>query len=215
MVAYLDDWLILAPVIPVRDIVKTLQDIGLTLNREKSHLQPSGKLVYLGLGTDLPRQQIQPIPQCIHHLLELLAILPGASSQDARRITGYVTWLAWAMNWPMFAASHLLQKDSCWIRWLHRNGLLQYPRKLAPPLASVMVYADATPTTIGVYWPGPPARYLYKSYEDTKPIAYAEMAAALVALIHTADRCTSATTITLATDSSWTCHRGNHTTAHH
>jgi hypothetical protein len=38
MVAYLDDWLIFAPQLPAQGIVQTLQDIGLTINRENSHL---------------------------------------------------------------------------------------------------------------------------------------------------------------------------------
>jgi hypothetical protein len=42
---------------------------------------------------------------------------------------------------------------------------------------------------------------MYRSYEDERPIAFAETAAALVGLIHTADRNHQATTITLATDS--------------
>jgi hypothetical protein len=51
--------------------VYTLQDVGLTINYDKSHLQPTGKLTYLGLDIDLPKQQIQPTQQCIQHLIEL------------------------------------------------------------------------------------------------------------------------------------------------
>jgi hypothetical protein len=65
-----------------------------------------------------------------------------------------------------------------------------------------MVYADATPTSIGVYWPGPPPRFLYREYEDSRTIAFAELAAALVALIHTAKSQHLPAAITLATDSS-------------
>jgi ribonuclease HI len=42
---------------------------------------------------------------------------------------------------------------------------------------------------------------MYRAYEDEKPIAFAELAAALVGLIHTANNQQEPTTITLATDS--------------
>jgi hypothetical protein len=130
--------------------VSTLRDIGLTLNYEKSHLQPTGNLEIFGLDIDLPRPQIS-LPRSVYSICwdfwRFYRRLPPRAYGESPD----VTWIVWAMNWPIFAASHLLQRDSYWIRWLHRNGLLQYPRRLAPPLASVMVCADATPTIIGVY----------------------------------------------------------------
>jgi hypothetical protein len=48
--------------------------------------------------------------------------------------------------------------------------------------------------------PGPPPTYLYRQYEDVKPIALAEVAAAIVGLTHTARNHQEATTITLCTD---------------
>jgi hypothetical protein len=72
----------------------------------------------------------------------------------------------------------------------------------ASPTRSTLVYSDATSFTIGVFWPGPPPRYLYRQYLDHRPIAFAELAAALVVLIHTAKQNHLPTTITIATDSS-------------
>jgi hypothetical protein len=101
----------------------------------------------------------------------------------------------------MYMATLIMQRDTYWTKWMLRYQLLHQPRKLAAPIYSTLIYADATPTTIGVYWPGPPPRYLYRQYSDVRPIAFAEIAAALVALIHTAKNNHRATTITIATDS--------------
>jgi hypothetical protein len=119
MVSYLDDWLIYGENLPVVQIVAAITRFGLTINTQKSVLQPSKALIYLGLHIDVPNHIIQATPQCIQHLLELLAIVPRASRQDLARITGYATWLAWALNWPTFAATHLLQRETYWMRWLH------------------------------------------------------------------------------------------------
>jgi hypothetical protein len=178
MVAYLDDWLIFGQSLPSRAIITALQHLGLTINFEKSVVRPASsliylglhidlpKLIYLGLHIDLPKQLFQPTVDCITHLLQLLSIVPKASSQDLRRITGYATWLAWALNWPMFAATHILQCNTYWLRRMHTNRLLQQPRKLVPARNSIMVYTDATPNTTGILWPGPPPTYLNRQYED-------------------------------------------------
>jgi hypothetical protein len=65
-----------------------------------------------------------------------------------------------------------------------------------------MVYSKETPGTIGIDWSGPAAEHQYRQYEGYKPIAFAETAVALVAVIHTANKQTRPTTITLCTDSS-------------
>jgi hypothetical protein len=109
MVSYIDDRLIYSTDLPANDIVTTITNLGLTINKEKSILQPTKSLIYLGLHIDLLRRILQATPQCIQHLLQLLTIVPGASRQDLARIAGYATWLAWALNWSTFAATHLLQ----------------------------------------------------------------------------------------------------------
>jgi hypothetical protein len=158
-------------------------------------------LIYLGLHIDLPRRIIQATPQCIQHLLQLLSIVPKASHQDLARITGYATWLAWALNWPTFVATLLRQTETYWMRWLHHYELLEHPRRLQSPLRSVHLYTDTTPTSIGILWPGPPQRQLHRAYQDYKPIAFAEMAAALLGLLYTAQDCAQPTTIALLTNS--------------
>jgi hypothetical protein len=58
MVAYLDDWLFFQPDIPAQDIVREIEHLGFTINRHKSVLQPTSKLIYLGLQIDAVQQQL-------------------------------------------------------------------------------------------------------------------------------------------------------------
>jgi hypothetical protein len=101
-----------------------------------------------------------------------------------------------------FRWKHLLQWDSYWLRWMHLRHLFQQPRHLQTPAASRLLYTDTTPTSIGILDKGPPRQTLTRFYEDAKPIAFAELAAAPVALVQAARRYTAPTTLTIATNSS-------------
>jgi hypothetical protein len=127
MISYLDDWLIFGTQPPAHRIQATIEQLGFTINYRKSTLVPTNKLVYLGLQIDARIQQMQPTPQCLLHMRHLLSMVRQASPLDLRRIAGYVSWLAWAMNWPTFIATHLLQREPFWIRWALRHDLLHRP----------------------------------------------------------------------------------------
>jgi hypothetical protein len=203
MVAYLDDWLFFSQhPIPVQQLLQHLQQMGFTNNQEKSILQPTTALVYLGLNIDTHAGLITPTRSCIQHLLDLVSIVPRATTQDLQRITGYVAWLASAMSWPAFLATLIAHRVVYWITRLHRLNLLQYPRTMRPPLRSIALYKDATPTSVAAVIPGPP-RAIVQHYTDTRTIAFTEMAAALRGLLwYIRDVLTEPTTITLYTDSS-------------
>jgi hypothetical protein len=81
--AYLDDWL-LWNVRPhqVQPILAELQHLGLTINLEKSIIQPSTALTYLGLRIDTMARTLTPTSACVRHLRDLLSIVPEASPQD-------------------------------------------------------------------------------------------------------------------------------------
>jgi hypothetical protein len=200
MIAYLDDWLIFGPHLPAPRILATLQQMGFTINFRKSIVQPTSRLVYLGLQIDARNSLLQPTPHCLQHMRDLLSLVPQASPQDLRRITGYITCLAWAMNWPTFIATHL-QRETYWIRWCLSRELLDRPRPIAPQLRSLLVYTDATPTSIGVHLDTRPPQQVFQQFRDAQPIAVAEILSALFALICIGQRCYRATPITLATDS--------------
>jgi hypothetical protein len=144
---------------------------------------------------------MRPTTACLQHLQDLLALVPQASPQDLRRIAGYATWLAWAMNWPTFIATHLLQRETYWLRWCLDRRLLHRPRPLAPQHRSLLVYTDATPTSLGVYINTQPPQTIYQPFTNEQSIAVAEIAAALFALIWIGRRCYQPTATTLATDS--------------
>jgi hypothetical protein len=130
MISYLDDWLLLSPQPPAARICQAIQRLGFTINAEKSILLPTHQLIYLGLHINTITQQMQPTEACLQHMQQLLQLIPQAFQLDLRRIAGYVSWLAWDMNWPTFMATNLLHRETFWLRWADRHHLLRIPRTL-------------------------------------------------------------------------------------
>lgn len=112
MVAYLDDWLLFQPHLPPRAIVQEIRHLGFTINMAKSILDPTSSLIYLGLRINATTQQLQPTPECLQHIMQLASLVPDASPLDLRRITGYISWLAWAMNWPFWPLTYCSEKHT-------------------------------------------------------------------------------------------------------
>jgi hypothetical protein len=150
MISYLDDWLFFAPQPPAHQICRTIERLGFTINYTKSVVVPTHQLVYLGLHINTITQQMRPTPQCLCHMHHLLSLVPEASSLDLRRIAGYLSWLAWAMNWPTFMATHILSRETFWLRWADRHGHLNRPRTLGTQRRSILVYVDATPSSMSI-----------------------------------------------------------------
>jgi hypothetical protein len=201
MISYLDDWLFFAPQPPAYRICQFIQQLGFTINYQISVLVPTARLVYLGLQIDTVTQQMQPIEACLQHIQQLLSLVPEASQLDIRRIAGYVSWLARAMNWPTFMATHLLLRETFWLRWAERHHLLRIPWTLGTQRRSLLLYVDATPTSIGVYVDSRPPQIIHQEFTDSIPIAAAEIATALFALIWCGSRLRQSTAITIATNS--------------
>jgi hypothetical protein len=105
MVAYLDDWLTfsLEP-IPVARILATLQQAGITINKEKSILNPTTAITFLGLKIDSRRMKLRPTRACTAHMIQLASVVPSATRMDLQRIGGYIACLAYAMRWPLLMA---------------------------------------------------------------------------------------------------------------
>jgi hypothetical protein len=196
IVTYLGDWPISGENLQAADIVRELKQLGLTLNIQKSALTPTSSLIYLGLAVNTFRTTIQPTAACLQHLQHLLTLVPQASQQKLLRIAGYVSWLAWAMGWPQFLAADIRH----WLRVL-LNG-----RPLHPPLGSLLLQTGAPPYSIATLAVGPPRRTLLWHYQQPEPIAFAEMAAELAALIWIWSRMHNPTNVTLYTDSAVVCH---------
>jgi len=62
MMAYLYDWLVFGTQPPARRIQATIEQLGFTINYQKSTLVPTSRLVNLGLQIDAQIQQMQPTP---------------------------------------------------------------------------------------------------------------------------------------------------------
>jgi hypothetical protein len=200
MVEYLDDWLMFQPELPAEAIIQEITALGFTINMDKSVIHPTADLIYLGLRINARTQQLQPTPQCLTHMMELASLVPDASPMDLRRIAGYVSWLAWAMNWPTYIATHL-HRETFWLTWTYNRHLLQRPRQMGTITRSILLYTDATPSSFGVHVASHPPQQVYQRFTDEIPIARAELAAALFALNWVGSRLRQPTNITLGTDS--------------
>jgi hypothetical protein len=81
MVAYLDDWLFSAETpLPVKTILKHINALGITINRDKSILDPTRVMVYLGLSINSTNLTMMPTTPCLKHLLQLATIVNQAST---------------------------------------------------------------------------------------------------------------------------------------
>jgi hypothetical protein len=79
---------------------KYVEQLGITINKEKSVLQPTTTMVYLRLNIDSSTSILQPTTTCIKHLMELASVIPRALTQDLHRIAGYLSWITYAIGWP-------------------------------------------------------------------------------------------------------------------
>jgi hypothetical protein len=86
MVAYLDDWLFFQPTLPVQHIIQEIQQLGFTINFLKSIVQPTSRLIHLGLCIDVPSQQLRPTPECLQHMMQLISIVQQASPHKPDRL---------------------------------------------------------------------------------------------------------------------------------
>jgi hypothetical protein len=134
--AYLDDWL-LWDVCPhqVQPILQELQRLGLTLNLQKSCLQPTTSLTYLGLQIDTVARTITPTRACVRHLRDLLTIVPDASPQDLRRMARVGHGLASVHVGPDMRALYILAAGA----------------RCSAPLPSAQIHAPAVNHCPSIY----------------------------------------------------------------
>jgi hypothetical protein len=82
----------------------------------KSNLQQTTSLIYLGLHIDTTARILKPTTACTNHMMDLVAIVPAGSRQDLQDIAGYVSWLPYAMGWPLFLANLVRHRNVYWIQ---------------------------------------------------------------------------------------------------
>ena len=88
--AYIDDWLILANSRQecqeaTRFVIQVLQDLGWIINWEKSNLQPSQSVTYLGARLDLQRGLAMPTLQRIENITQAASLLLSKRISQARQ----------------------------------------------------------------------------------------------------------------------------------
>lgn len=99
-------------------------------------------------------------------------------------------------------ATLIYARNTYWIRYFIRRGLLRQPRRLAQRIQSRQLFTDATPTSAAAVFLGPPRLALVQHYTDHRAIVWAEMAAALRGVIWaTKSILQQPTSLTLHTDS--------------
>lgn len=79
----------------------------------------------------------------------------------------------------LYSHSPVCPRDSYWLRWLNRRGLLAQPRLLQQPTGSIILYSDATPSSIAGLDIGPPRAHYSFHFQGHRPTAFAKMASAL------------------------------------
>lgn len=92
-------------------------------------------------------------------------------------------WLSWAMDWPNFLATSLLDCDSYRLAQFLAANCAAIPRCLRPMTDGIAIYADATADTIAAVVPGSTPHSLVHHFPLQLLIAKAGLLAALLGLI--------------------------------
>jgi hypothetical protein len=85
MVTFLDDWLIFGQHIPPDNIQQEIERLGVTINYEKSALQPTQCLKSWDCR-DVQQGTITSTGSCIWRTMDYAPIIPRTTLQDLRRI---------------------------------------------------------------------------------------------------------------------------------
>ena len=97
--AYLDDWIIRASsreqsLEHTQHIIQLLQSLGWTINWDKSMLQPSRILDFLGLHFNLEQALISPPASFLPTLTEVLSRLSPSTVMSARKVSSIISWMS-------------------------------------------------------------------------------------------------------------------------
>ncbi|KAF0296949.1 Protein P [Amphibalanus amphitrite] len=119
---YLDDFLFYSTrpddLLPIPAL---LRDIGLQMNTNKSVLQPTQTLTYLGLQLDLANRRIS-IPSSLQKkILKALTRLPDLSHHQAERLAGYINFVRPVARLPLQLVIATLQQDPRIPLWVQQG----------------------------------------------------------------------------------------------
>lgn len=108
-IAYLDDWLLhSASDADLHTAIDMIGAMGITLNVEKSIMQPTTSLQYLGFKINSIDLTIQLTLAAFDRLTLVLRYTKNGLLLDRQRIRGYATWILYNLRMPIFLASDVM-----------------------------------------------------------------------------------------------------------
>ena len=182
---YLDDFLFLAPRPELlRGIADTFREVGLHINTDKSHLEPTQTLRYLGLEMDLNTRHISVPGPLRKRVLRAIARSPELTFHQAQQLAGFVNFLRPIAKLPLQLVSAILQRLPDLPGWV-RDGVWDHDWSFSCEdyhnwfrQHSLSWAVDATPRQLGVVTP---LQAISIPLAESRPIYIAEYIAALIA----------------------------------
>ena len=155
--AYLDDWIIRAStkelsLLHTQQVLQLLQSLGWTINWDKSMLQPTRILDFLGLHFNLEQALISPPDSFLPTLTEVLSRLSPSTVMSARKVSSIISRLSHFAPFITHGRLHL-RFLQLWFKdqWTQHRQSWDTPVKLGvpiiPPLVPSSLRDDGCPVT--------------------------------------------------------------------
>ena len=210
--AYLDDWIIRASskelsLLHTQQVLQLLQSLGWTINWDKSMLQPSRILDFLGLHFNLEQALISPPDSFLPILTEVLSRLSPSTVMSARKVSSIISRLSHFAPFIINGRLHLrflqlwfkeqwtqhrqswdtpIKLDSdflSYLRWfLHPSVMTGVPLRLPDP--SLFFFTDASLKGWGASWQTQQISGVWSQQESRRHINWLELEAIRLALLH-------------------------------
>ena len=209
--AYLDDWIIRATskeqsLNHTQHILQLLQSLGWTINWDKSMLQPSQILDFLGLHFNLEQALISPPDSFLPTLTEVLSRLSPSTVMSARKVSSIISRMShfapfitngrlhlrflqlwFKAQWTQHRQSwdtpiHLDSNFLSYLRWfLHPSVMTRVPFRLPEP--SLFFFTDASLKGWGASWKNQQISGIWSQPDSQRHINWLELEAIRLALL--------------------------------
>ena len=203
--AYLDDWIIPAnsreqSLEHTQHIIQLLQSLGWTINWDKSMLQPSRILDFLGLHFNLERALISPPDSFLPTLTNVLSRLFPSTVMPARKVSSIISRMShfapfissgrlhlrflqfwfkdrWSQHQQSWDSPIQLDTDFLtYLRWFQRPKVMTgVPLHLPEP--SLFFFMDASLKGLGASWKDNQISGLWSAPESLRHINWLELEA--------------------------------------
>ena len=210
--AYLDDWIIRAhsreqSLEHTQHILQLLQSLGWTINWDKSMLQPSRILDFLGLHFNLERALISPLDSFLPILTNVLSRLSPTTVMPARKISSIISRMShfapfinnghlhlrflqfwfkaqWSQHQQSWDTPIQLDADFLtYLPWFQRQNVMTgVPLHLPEP--SLFFFTEASLKGWGASWKDLQISGLWSDPESLRHINWLELEAIRLVLLH-------------------------------